>query len=329
MINGDAKGDRIARVNAKTSGCPSIRLTRREVDVLYDTLEKLDLILRNILQVSYILIAGSLLGAVRSQSILFNDDDIDIAIVCPEHHTIVQKSLSETVKDFAYFKHRPFPCCDRIRPKALSHLWIDIFYIKRYNSLSEIIDLVETKDNGTKQPAAYITRITEEIVQHLSSSENFPIWHYDNRKAIELWPREFFFECELFPLNKDVTLSKGTSCANQCLSEFPFFHLGHLLIPGPFEPLGYLMRSYGTDCFDVFPINVDHSSWVKEFRDRKINDLKEENPYLSSLTIVSGIARLEEQHFLPVQHSKKAIESTFNKLALAEYLKLHMRQVSK
>ena len=55
-------------------------ISRRQVDALYSILEAVTRGLDE-LGVPYILTGGSLLGAVRQHSILFCDDDVDLAIV--------------------------------------------------------------------------------------------------------------------------------------------------------------------------------------------------------------------------------------------------------
>ncbi len=67
-----------------SSSCPSrgpapLLLTTNQVDGLYDCLETAMIAFSDI-GVSFVIVAGTLLGAVRSQSILFCDDDVDIAI---------------------------------------------------------------------------------------------------------------------------------------------------------------------------------------------------------------------------------------------------------
>jgi hypothetical protein len=57
-----------------------VLLSRKEVDMLYVTSEAVTSALEQ-LRVDYIVTGGSLLGAVRQHSILFCDDDIDIAII--------------------------------------------------------------------------------------------------------------------------------------------------------------------------------------------------------------------------------------------------------
>lgn len=56
-------------------GPAPLLLTGKEVDALYDCMELLHGALQR-LAIPYSLIAGSLLGAVRSHSILFCDDDV-------------------------------------------------------------------------------------------------------------------------------------------------------------------------------------------------------------------------------------------------------------
>ena len=55
-------------------------LSRKEVDALYETFDVVRKALDK-LDVDYIVTGGSLLGAIRQHSILFCDDDIDIAII--------------------------------------------------------------------------------------------------------------------------------------------------------------------------------------------------------------------------------------------------------
>ena len=62
------------------AGPEPLLLSRKEIDVLYDVFDVLRKALA-LLQVEYIVTGGSLLGAVRQHSILFCDDDIDIAVL--------------------------------------------------------------------------------------------------------------------------------------------------------------------------------------------------------------------------------------------------------
>lgn len=66
---------RPAMPRGSPKGPAPLLLTGKEVDALYDCMELLHGALQR-LAIPYTLIAGSLLGAVRSQSILFCDDDV-------------------------------------------------------------------------------------------------------------------------------------------------------------------------------------------------------------------------------------------------------------
>ena len=61
-------------------GPESTLLSRTQVDALYKVLSAVTEGLDR-LRVPYIMTGGSLLGAIRQKSILFCDDDIDVAIV--------------------------------------------------------------------------------------------------------------------------------------------------------------------------------------------------------------------------------------------------------
>ena len=61
-------------------GPEPVLISRKEVDALYEILAAVITALEK-LEVRYIVTGGSLLGAVRQHSILFCDDDIDIAII--------------------------------------------------------------------------------------------------------------------------------------------------------------------------------------------------------------------------------------------------------
>jgi hypothetical protein len=53
-----------------------------------------------------------------------------------------------------------------------------------------LLACISTKDNGQpQQPHEHIALIADAIAT--GDAPKFPLWHYDNRKAIELWPREY------------------------------------------------------------------------------------------------------------------------------------------
>ena len=40
-----------------------------------------------------------------------------------------------------------------------------------------------------------------------TDSEIFPIWYFDNRKSMELWPHEYYKENELLPLKRYLSFA--------------------------------------------------------------------------------------------------------------------------
>ena len=71
-------------------------LSRRQVDALYSLLGAVTDALKK-LEIPYILTGGSLLGAIRQHSILFCDDDVDLAILESED-TDSRSSMYERAK---------------------------------------------------------------------------------------------------------------------------------------------------------------------------------------------------------------------------------------
>lgn len=207
-------------------------LRQAEIDALYDVLDLVDRALRRC-SVEYCLIAGSLLGAVRSKSILFCDDDVDIAVIDVNAARVALENDADLAR-LASFKRRPWPACDRVRPKAASTTWIDVFGLKRFGTRDELRAFVEFKRNGTPQD--------HNVVAHcLAPLETFPLYHYDSPEAIRLWPREFFRPDELFPLRR--------------------YAFGGRSYPGPRFPLGHLLRAFGLDAFDVFIVASSHDKY--------------------------------------------------------------------
>lgn len=96
-------------------------LKPKEISALYDTLEATQAVLAS-LNVPWILIAGSLLGAVRSRSILFCDDDVDIAIFEDDYER-VKTTLPGALKGTGTYAVRPWPAADRIRPNAQTQVF--------------------------------------------------------------------------------------------------------------------------------------------------------------------------------------------------------------
>ena len=258
----------------------TLLLNQHEVDVLYELLESASAALEK-LGVPYVLIAGSLLGAVRSSSILFNDDDVDIAIIAPESTEVLSRVYAELPgllkAQGVDFKLRATPFCDRLRSPRLSHVWVDLFTLRRYDALSDVVAMVSSKDNGQPQSSDYIRAITEPL-----QAAQFPIFHYDSRKGMELWPKEFFSSDDLHPQQR--------------------LEFGHMSLPAPAKATEYLFRAFGPDCLHVFP-NPHRSAhlYVAEFR-RSLATATEQGR--APPPEAPDFLPLEPHHHLPVLHSR-------------------------
>lgn len=156
-----------------------------------------------------------------------------------------------------------------MRPHARPYLTLDIFALRKYANLGEVRETVRWKDNGNEQSNEYVERIMEKL-----ENARFPLYHYDNRKSIELWPSEYFEIGELRPLKR-------------C-------DFGHLCLSRPARPLRCLERrrggarsetnrksakahdeltpsghcSYGSDCFKEWKYADSHVSHSKELAKR-------------------------------------------------------------
>ena len=263
----------------RASPSPSpLLLDQRSVDALYVCLEGLQAALQQ-LQIPFVLIAGSLLGAVRSRSLLFCDDDVDVAVF-EEDYPRVLELLPERLGKAHTFSRRPWPGADRVRPRACPQVWIDVFVLRRFVNVNELRAAVKLKDNGQPQSREYV----RECLEAAATAAEYPIWHYDARKAVELWPREFLTRSELFPLRHDLSFGPLRSVA--C----------------PAQPLSYLRRAYGNDCLQVYRVADSHLAWSSEVRARW-----EHVQRTSAVPLPpAGVpAPLEEQHYAPLPHSKR------------------------
>ena len=277
-------------------------LSRSEVDALYDCVAAVTRALTSV-GVRPFLVAGSLLGAVRSGSILFCDDDVDVGVLEEEYARVPHEDVAAALRSegAGHFVARPWPGADRVRPARCTHVWVDIFVIRRYESLADLRAVLDIKANGQPQPAGYRDGILDTMARAASSvggvhedevveeerltatSEQlvFPIYHYDNRKAIELWPGEFFRERELLPLRRDLLFGPVST---------PY---------APARPVGHLLRAYGDRVFVEYKVADSHVDWCREIRDRIV---------ASGGSLVPGsLAPMEDEHYLPVQHSLRAM----------------------
>ena len=267
-------------------------LSRKEVDALYETLEAVKTALDK-LNVDYIVTGGSLLGAIRQHSILFCDDDIDIAIIDYEYYeeeegeeeevqegkgkgggiykTKVLPNLQNYLGNDYIYQIKPWDGGDRIRPKRMNNIFLDLFVLRKYNTSNDLIKVIGKKKNGKNQSSQYIqsilTKMEESAVvttatttttttttttrtkrtttttsqpSSSSSSSLWPCWQFTTRKAIEMWTREVYRENELFPLINNLKMGPVTN------------------IKGPQKPIRLLKRAFGNDCFDVYYQSTSH-----------------------------------------------------------------------
>ncbi len=233
------------------------------------------------------------MGAVRSRSLLFCDDDIDVAVF-EEDYARLKELLPARLGKKNTFVLRPWPAADRVRPRACPQVWIDVFMLRRFDNLNQLRAAVSFKDNGQPQSEEYIWS----CLQHASVA-HFPVWHYDARKAIELWPGEFLTESELFPVRFDLSFGP--------LSR----------VPCPALPVPYLRRSYGGSCFEHYCVAAGHMQWSKEVRTRWAR--------LQEITAVpvsppGTLLLMEEQHFAPVPHSKRPNGATHSRQELIRFV---------
>ena len=82
----------------------------------------------------------------------------------------------------------------------------------------------------------------------------FPFYHFNTRKAMELWPKECYLPYELFPIVTNYKMGPVVGCS------------------GPNMPVVLLERAFGRDCFDVYYPSFSHSLG------RKIQSSKQEVP---------------------------------------------------
>jgi cytidyltransferase-like protein len=291
-------------------GPDPLLLSRAQVDTLYVLLRAVTSALQQ-LNVPYILTGGSLLGAVRQHSILFTDDDVDIAIVenattttttttYEDGSEIINGKLSSCLDlvreqlppllgaDFVYTVEA-WEGSDRVRFRRMSNVFLDVFCIRRYETIDELRGVLSLKKNGQAQSHEYVTSILDSIQQAAlivaqsflndatalrkerdattidgsSLLPLFPCWHFDRRKAIELWPREVYRHGELFPLVSTYAMGPVT------------------LLSGPHLPVTLLQRAFGIDCFVVYYESISHqqSKRTTTARDQSKSTTPESTPH--------------------------------------------------
>ena len=300
-------------------------ISRRQVDSLYSILEATTNAL-NQLEIPYILTGGSLLGAIRQHSILFCDDDIDIAILESgddnEMYEKAKANLPTILGNEYQYTIKPWEGGDKIRLKACSNVFLDVFVIRRYDTVDSLIEVIGRKKNGDKQSDEYVNGIVNTIKKALYSQGEInmigndnteyttldlpcPIYHFSSRKAIELWAKEVYRECELYPLVHNLNMGPVAG------------------LSGPQTPVWLLKRAFGDDCFKVYYQSMSHgssSTTGKHIKDGTTNLV----PLIGNggQWMSSKKTPLSEQHYIPMQPVIKAKRryTQHNKATLFEYL---------
>jgi len=328
-------------------GPEPLLLSRKEVDALYETFRCVIWALQQ-LQVEYVVTGGTLLGAVRQHSILFCDDDIDIAILDPEGdsgqvYAKVKSQLQLVLDEQAeededgdkndeckgtrkgnsskktnsgkyQYQIRPWEGGDRIRPRKVNTVFVDLFVLRQYRSPQQLVGecIGVPKKNGQPQSRQYVESVLDKVVGSCRppisrlSKDNDAFWQFSTRKAVEMWPKEVYREYELFPLRRDYKFGPMTG------------------ICGPNMPVVLLKRAFGADCFDVYYESASHTKGHDNNTNSKANnytnsgqDQQEQRqqqgaagelpPFVSvGGTWESGEKQqLQDVHYLPVQPLKK------------------------
>ncbi|KAL7500939.1 hypothetical protein ACHAWT_009697 [Skeletonema menzelii] len=302
-------------------------ISRRQVDALYEVLSAVTSAL-NQLNIPYIVTGGSLLGAVRQHSILFCDDDIDLAILEEHNYERAKSHLQSILGNNYKYSVRPWEGGDKVRLKRCSNVFLDIFCIRRYSNFEDLNKVIGVKKNGESQSDDYVDGIMKTICKSLHSQGEIessqsetnhqelpcPIWHFNTRKAIELWPKETYRDCELYPLTKNLEMGPV------------------LNISGPHTPVRLLKRAFGEDCFDVYYQSMSHGDSKSVVVERETSEeKKDENnnntqypPHISvgGQWTQSTKTPLSEEHYIPMQSKSRAKRrfTTHCKKSLFEYL---------
>jgi hypothetical protein len=224
-------------------------ISRKEVDALYEILAAVSTALTSI-GVDYIVTGGSLLGAIRQHSVLFCDDDIDIAVIDRDGsgaYEAAREAFSSGLLGplFAY-TIRPWEGGDRVRLKRMPNVFLDLFTLRRYANRGELTAMLGVKKNGEPQSEEYVKGVVEKMENSAFSAGEatplFPAWHFNTRKSVEMWAKEVYREKELFPLERTLEFGPLTG------------------ISGPRMPVLLLKRAFGKDCFECYYQSGSHSN---------------------------------------------------------------------
>lgn len=292
------------------AGPAPVLISNKQVDALYETFEAVTEALQT-LGVEYIVTGGSLLGTIRQHSLLFCDDDIDIAVIdysyCSHqkdqrneiaYDKVSTQLQSKLGKEYSY-TIKPWEGGDKVRPKRMSNIFLDIFVLREYTTLDDLLQVIGIKANGQPQQQSYIDGILDKIQKAAFSQGEmdslFPLWHFNTRKAIEMWPKEVYRPKELFPIERNHKFGPLTN------------------ISAPRMPILLLKRAFGSDCFHVYYQSASHQKQKKEEDKTKLEAKNHESVgELKPLVLDGGTwetatkTELSDLQYLPVQPISRA-----------------------
>ena len=118
--------------------------------------------------------------------------------------------VSPLGEDFSY-TIRPWEGGDKVRLKRMDSVFVDIFTLRRYESFEQLHELIGVKKNGQPQSDEYVAGIRSTIETSAFSQGEVaplcPFWHFNTRKAVEMWPKEVYREALTLTLSLIFTLT--------------------------------------------------------------------------------------------------------------------------
>jgi hypothetical protein len=288
-------------------GPDPVLLSRKEVDALYETFFAVTTALEK-LNVDYIVTGGSLLGAIRQHSILFCDDDIDIAIIIERKKDSIYHYVSTNLQDLLgeeyTYQIRPWEGGDRVRPKRVNTVFLDLFCLRRYDTMDDLKQVICIKKNGQAQSESYVHEIMNTMTTSAHSQGETaplcPFWHFDTRKDVEMWPKEVYRDHELFPLSTNLKYGPFDS------------------VKGPRLPVLLLRQAFDMDCFDVYYQSAPHNQptenqtctnqFTSSSKNHNTDNTKDLPPLVAAVGTWEGGKKvpLEDKHYIPMQPTARA-----------------------
>ena len=101
----------------------------------------------------------------------------------------VQESLQELLGSNFSYQIKPWEGGDRIRPKRMNTVFVDLFVLRPYHSLNDLKSVIGIKTNGQPQSTEYITNIISKI-QTSANKASIPFNHYSYGKRPQPLPQQ-------------------------------------------------------------------------------------------------------------------------------------------